>query len=328
VAQVQAEADQAKAAVKVADAKVTTAQALVAETAAMMTSATANYDKAKSEYNRFVQLAANSAVTQKLVDETKEQLTAAEAGRQRATAHEQSAQAAVEEAKAILEKANADVKASEARIQVAVADHDRSSAILQYGTIRAPYDGVVSRRNVHTGHLVTGSGQGEPLLVVVRTDRVRVFLDVPEGDAGLVDPDDEAVIRVPALGNREFRGRVKRTSWSLNETARTLRAEVDVPDEDGKLRPGMYAYANVLAAEHTDALVLPASAVASDKGASYCFVVEEGKIARNPVTLGLRSGGEVEVASGLTGNEKVVRGNLSAYTLGQAVEAVPYVAPK
>jgi HlyD family secretion protein len=329
IVQAQAEAAQARAAVRVAEAKIETAKALIAQATAAMTKAAGEYDKSKSEYDRFVELASKAAVAQKLVDETRDQLAAADASRQEAAAQMESAKAAVKESSAVLDKANADVDASEARVQVAQADFGRANAIVQYGTLRAPFDGIVSRRNVHTGHLVHASGQGEPLFVVVRTDSVRIFLDVPETDADLVDDQDEAVIRVPAMKGLEFHGKVTRISWSLDMTARTLRAEVDVPNQDGKLRPGMYAYASIVLAEHKDALVVPASAVGTDKGQSFCLVVEDGKIVRKPVTMGLKSGTELEVVKGLSGtDQKIVRANLAAYSAGQPVEAVPYVAPK
>jgi RND family efflux transporter MFP subunit len=328
IVQAKAEEEQARAAVKVADAKVTTAQALVVETAAAISKATAEYDRAKSEYERFVQLAAGAAVTQKNVDEAKERFASADAERARAAAGRTSAQATVKESEALLEKAKADLAASAARVEVAQADHARARAIAQYGTIRAPYDGIVSRRNVHTGHLVQAATQGEPLLVVMRTEPVRVFLDVPEADADLINDGDEAVIRIPAMNGREFRGVVKRSSWSLDNSARTLKTEVDVPNEDGRLRPGMYAYTRIVADEHKDAIVLPTSAIGNDKGESFCLAIENGKIARKPVTLGLRSPGELEIATGLEGNEKVVRGNLSAYLPGQAVEAIAVALPK
>jgi HlyD family secretion protein len=328
VAQAEAQADQARSAIKVAEAMVATSRARVSETQASIKRAAALYEKYQSEMNRFVELQAKAAVTQKLVDEAREQVAAADAARQEAAAKLESAMAFVKENEANLEKAKADAVAAEAHVQVAKADLARVKTLLAYGTVRAPFDGVVTRRNVHTGHLVSAGITGEPLLEVVRIDIVRIYIDVPESDAGLVEPGDAVTIRLPAQAGAVLTGKVTRISWSLDAAARTLHAEVQVTNEGGKLRPGMYAYASIVAAEHVDAVVLPASAVIIDKTDTYCLCVEGGKIVRKTITLGLRNTGEVEVATGLNGDEKVVRANPASLTIGQAVEASPYQPPK
>src|SRR5207249_1307116 len=94
-------------------------------------------------------------------------------------------------------------------------------------------------------------------------DIMRVRVEVPEGDAAWVNRGAEARIHVQVLKSYEFVGAVTRTSWSLDRTARTLLAEVDVPNPEGKLRPGMYAYATITA-EHPGGWTLPASAVVTE----------------------------------------------------------------
>lgn len=328
VAQAEAEAEQARSAIKVAEAMVETSKARVAETQASIKRAAALYEKSQSELNRFVELRTTGAVTQKLVDESREQVVAADAARQEAAAKLESALAFVKENEANLEKAKSDAVAADAHVQVTKADLARSKTLLAYGTIRAPFDGVVTKRNVHTGHLVSAGIVEEPLLEVVRIDMVRIYIDVPESDAGLVEPGDAVTIRLPAQAGSTVSGKVTRISWSLDAAARTLHAEVQVPNESGKLRPGMYAYASILADEHVNTLVLPASAVVIDKTDTYCLCAEDGKIVRKTITLGLRNTAEMEVASGLTGDEKVVKANPASLTIGQAVEAVPFQPPK
>jgi RND family efflux transporter MFP subunit len=302
---------------------VATAEAAVEQAQAVARRAAAAYVKWESEHGRFVQLAANGSVTEKLVDESREQLAAADANRQEAQAKQASARAGVAESKAGVAKAAADLVAAEARLRVAQAEHAKAVTLLQYGTIEAPFDGVVTRRNVHTGHLVHAGPEGEPLLVLMRTDVLRVAADVPEADADLIRPGQPVSIRLPALAGEPLAGKVARTSGSLDVATRTLRVEIDVPNQDGKLQPGLYAYVSIVAGEHPDALVLPASAILSDKNQSECVCVENGKIVRKPVTLGLRTSSEVEIASGLKGDEAVVRVNSGAWTEGQTVEAKP-----
>ncbi|HJQ56030.1 MAG TPA: hypothetical protein VJ890_03950, partial [Vineibacter sp.] len=151
VAQRKAEVVQAEAGVRMGEAGVTTAQAKSALAAAAAKRTAASYEKWKSELGRVVELSEKSVLNAKVVDETRNQLAAADAAREETTAEIESAQAAVAESHANLEKARADLTAARSRVGVAEADRDRSQALLDYGTIRAPFDGVITSRDVHTG---------------------------------------------------------------------------------------------------------------------------------------------------------------------------------
>jgi RND family efflux transporter MFP subunit len=256
------------------------------------------------------------------VDETQNQLTAADAARQESTAAVQSAEASAREARAMIAKAEADHAAAVARLGVAQADLARAETMLTYTEIMAPFDGVVTRRTVDTGHFVQpASGTGAtPLLVVARTDKVRVFLDVPEMESGWVDVGDPATLRVQALNGKELKAPVTRTSWSLDAMNRSIRAEIDVPNDESKLRPGMYAAGTIELERRENVLTLPATAIVRETGETYCCVVESGKINRRRVELGVRSGPDVEICGGVdeTNNVVLVRGD--SLRDGQVVE--------
>jgi len=168
-----------------------------------------------------------------------------------------------------------------------------------------------------------GSG-GKPLLVVVQTRVMRVFVDVPEADAALVATGNEAEIRVPAgtsEAHKARQGTVTRSSWILESGSRTLRAEIDLPNEDGQLRPGMYAYATIKLPPHENALCLPKAATFSEEKQTYCYTIgTDGLVAKTPLELGIRAGNDVEILSGLSGEEQVIGVNLSAFREGQEVE--------
>jgi multidrug efflux pump subunit AcrA (membrane-fusion protein) len=135
--------------------------------------------------------------------------------------------------------------------------------LVEYATLRAPFAGVVTRRHVEVGHSLqpsAGGGAGEAVFVVARMDPVRVFVDVPEAEAGLVADGTPAAVTAQALPGATFRGAGTRTAWGLDPRQRTLRAEIDLPNPDGKLRPGMYAYA-VLSVSRPGRLAVPATAV-------------------------------------------------------------------
>ncbi len=330
VAQAGADVEQAQAAIKVAEADAVSAQARLKESRAAVARVDAEYERWTSEYGRMVQLVSKLAVTQKLAEETKAQMLAADAARKEADAKIESSVAAVAGSVAQVEKARADEVAMRARRLVAEADEARAAAMVNYLRIEAPFDGTISQRNADVGYFAQAGGgnAGQPLFIVVRTDRVRVFVDLPEMDAPLADEGDRAVVRVQSLAGRDFAGSVARTSWALDPTTRSLHTEVDVPNAGGELRPGMYAQVTIDLAERENAVVVPGAAVVIQDNRPWCFVLEEGKAVRKPVVVGIKSADEVEIASGLSGDEWVIQDKGASLTDGQAVELVEPAAVK
>jgi HlyD family secretion protein len=325
VSQAEAELRQATAAIKACQAAVQTASALVHQADAGVTRAAGEHERWEAEHTRIKQLAANGSVTQKLVEEALSQLRAAEAARQEAAARVESAKAAHAEAEVNVEKAEADQGAAEAKLRVAQADLARAQTMLGYAEIKAPFDGIVTQRNVDTRHFVhPTNGASKPLVVVARNDQVRVFVDVPESEAALIDcgeKGDAATVRVQALADREFEAVVTRSSWSLDPRNRSLRVEIDIDNPEGVLRPGMYATAHILLDERADALTLPVTAVLREGLETFCCCVESGKIAHRKIALGLRSGADVEILSGLDAGDTVVLARGESLQPGQAVES-------
>ncbi|HEY1068242.1 MAG TPA: efflux RND transporter periplasmic adaptor subunit, partial [Pirellulales bacterium] len=276
IAFAKAQLAQAQATVKVAESAVLSARSRIAEAKSSAAGEEARYVRWKSEYDRVSELAANGAVTKKVADETRAELDAADAGRQEVLARVASAEAAEQEAAAGVEKARADALAAEAHLTVAEAERRRAATLVEYAKVRAPFDGVVVERRVHTGWLVAsgGSGGGAPMFTVVRADPARVVLEVPESDAVYVSGGTKVELRIPSLPGEPFVGQVARTSWSLNTSSRTLTVEVDVPNQDRRWRPGLYVRANVVVAELPDALTLPKAAIVSQDKQSWAYCVE------------------------------------------------------
>lgn len=324
IGQAEAEVQQAKAAVKVAKSSEASARAKVEEVEAVKEQTQADYEFAKSELDRMKKLADRGAVTREVAEEKEKQFRAASSLRNQTAARIASAKSMVIEKQALIEKSEADLEAARQRLLVAEADVARLKSLLTYTKIRAPYDGVVTTRNVHTGHLVqpgVGSG-GKPLLVVAQTRVMRIFVDVPETDAPLMSLGSEAQVRIPSTPSEPRKGTIARTAWILDSSSRTLRTEIDLPNEDGKLRPGMYAYAKLKVAERKDALSLPKGAILTVEGQSYCYTIDDGKVVRAPLETGIRAGDDVEIVSGLSGNELVIGVNATAFREGQPVEVV------
>jgi RND family efflux transporter MFP subunit len=323
VAQVEAEILQAEAAVRVAQSLAESALAGLQQATAGQERAEAVYERWTSEVTRMRNLAESQTVTAKLADEAEMQLKSADAARAEAQAQLRSAEAAVREAAVGVEKAEADVRAMHARLTVAGADRDRIAAMREYLTIRAPFDGIVTERHVDPGHLVQPSRNADetPLFVVVQADKVRVFVDVPEAEAALVETGRPATIAINAAGSEPVAATVARTSWALQSGTRSLMCELDVPNADGRLRPGMFATVELRVAEAAEALVVPRTAIVAKDGQSFVVTVTaDGTIRRIAVKTGIRSATEIEIVSGLTGAERVLTANAAAFQDGQKVE--------
>jgi RND family efflux transporter MFP subunit len=229
------------------------------------------------------------------------------------------AQAALAQSKAALAQAQADVVAAEADVDVATADVDRTMSLVEYMQITSPFNGVITKRHVHKGHLTVPGGTGDPLFTVERIDRVRVAVGVPEVDAALVNAGDKAEVRLQALDGRIFEGKVARISWSLDESTRTLRVEIDLENPDGVLRPGLYAYVSIVADERADALCLPIASIVRDDGKVFCVLIENGKAVRRPVKTGLSDGQKVEILAGVKEGDAIVSANGASIRDGQIV---------
>jgi HlyD family secretion protein len=324
VQQAQADAKQAEAAILVAKAATQSAIALVEQAKADAQKTEADVKRWKSEYDRVSSLAESRAVTAKLADEAEQQFRAAEASRSAALATIRSVEAKASEAEVGVRKSEADADAVKARLAVAEASVRQAQAMVDYLTMRAPFDGMITQRQVDPGRLVQLSkGAGDAaLLTIMQADTVRLFVDVPEIDAVLVEPGRKATIRIPSLPGRTIEGAVTRAAWSLDAGNRTLRTEFDLPNADGVLRPGMFAQVILAVAERADTLVVPKSAVVTVDGQPACMVVsKDGVVEARPVQVGLRATAEVEITSGLSTEDSVISANASAFKSGQKVQA-------
>jgi multidrug efflux pump subunit AcrA (membrane-fusion protein) len=278
VAQAEAEVEQARKALAAAAAGVAAAEAQVAEARAGLGRAQALFDRWQSEAGRIAGLVQGGVIDPQTRDETRNQLRAAEAARAEAAAKVTSAEAGVRKAAADRDKAAADVTAAEAKREVAGAEVGRLAALLGYARITAPFDGVVTHRAVSTGDFLSAADK-EGAFRVARLDPVRVVVQVPEADAGLVAEGTPVKLAIQAVAGPERAGVVARTSWSLEPGSRTLRTEVDLPNPDGRVRPGMYAYARITAPLPA-AWAVPAAAVGKAGDDPVVYLAEGGKAVR------------------------------------------------
>ena len=181
----------------------------------------------------------------------------------------------------------------------------------------APMDGVVLSRRVDPGALV-GPSTG-PVLTVVATDALRVFVPVTERDAASVQLGQTAELTVDALPGRTFSARVSRLAPAFDPVTRTLDAEVLVPNPDGALRPGMYGRALIVTGVHPGAVVAPVSALQRAGERWFAFVVRDGRASRREVAVGIEDGEDLEVTRGLSAGDELITAGLDALSDNAAV---------
>jgi membrane fusion protein (multidrug efflux system) len=185
--------------------------------------------------------------------------------------------------------------------------------------IVAPFDGVVVARKLDPGGVV-GTMAGGVILTVARTEVLRVFVAVREREAASVAVGQKAHVELDALPGKRFEGAVVRLAPAFDAATRTLDAEVQLPNAEGALRPGMYGRGAIVLQIHPKAIVVPAIAVQITRQARSVYVLgPENKVKRVPVTLGVDGGEWLEVTSGLSPGDEVVVAGIDALADGAVV---------
>ena len=277
----------------------------------------------------------NAAQSQ--IDQTKAQVAAAREQVNVALAQQNSAAkqvdvAAEDVAVAGKQQAVAQAKAREAAFQANAGRSalGRSVSVADYTRIRAPFSGVVTKRFVDRGAFIqtaSASQNAAPIATVANLDRVRLYLTVPEAQARFVQNGAEVTITTIGLLEQPRKGRVCRTSVSLDPKTRTLLAEVDLPNQDGKILAGAYATAKIVMETHPGVVGVPTLAVGVEKSGKFVFIVVDGKAKRVPVTTGFDDGAYTEIVEGLHGGEQIVVTGRDTLTPNARVTITPWVAP-
>lgn len=194
-----------------------------------------------------------------------------------------------------LEKAVAAAKSNSAALEANVS---RLNELLGYQTVRAPFGGVITVRNVDTGALVT---EGTTLMFrIAQTDRLRTYLNAPQGDATSVRVGQHATLTIPDLAGRHFMGLVTRTANALDPATRTLLVEVQVDNRDGALLPGMYGQVDLAVPRKDPPLQIPGGTlVVRSDGPQVAVVRPDGTVHYTLIQLGRDFGDHLEVLGGL-----------------------------
>ncbi|MEP6763104.1 MAG: efflux RND transporter periplasmic adaptor subunit [Gemmatimonadaceae bacterium] len=210
------------------------------------------------------------------------------------------------------------------------ANIDRLAELKRFGTITAPFGGIVTARGTDVGALVsptTGTG-AKPLFSLVQVDTLRVVANVPQSAAPNVKVGQPADVFVQELGSTAFHGKVTRTAQALDLSTRTLMTEILVDNREGRLMPGMFGHVDFELTRGTRSLLVPANTLMIRASGPQVAVVRDGKIHIVAVTLGRDFGSEVEVRSGVNVGEQLVVNPGDEIADGLSVRLAPPVAKK
>jgi len=206
------------------------------------------------------------------------------------------------------------VKADEAAVSVAQANvvaQERLLGVLRqnraYASVVAPFDGVITQRNVDVGSLVQGNeNTGSFMFEIMQKNVIRVWVYVPQDAAFGVAPGVDAIVRVPELPDREFRGKVTRIADALQSGTRTLLTEIDIPNPDGALPPGIYCSVELKVPRKTPSFTIPAEALLFNRNGLQVAVVKDGKTEIRTIRVARDLGTRLEVDAGLSAGERVI----------------------
>jgi RND family efflux transporter MFP subunit len=206
------------------------------------------------------------------------------------------------------------LKAQEAAVAVADANIKAQTAQLavlhqqkEYQSVTAPFDGVITQRNVDIGSLVQADAtSGTFLFTLMQSDRLRIQLYVPQDEVFGLGPGVEAIIRVPELPGQDFPGKVTRIAAALEPGTRTLLTEIDVPDPDYVLGPGLYCTVELKIPRKTPSLILPSEAIIFNAKGLSVAVVDNGIARLRNVNVVRDFGTRIEVNSGVKEGDQVI----------------------
>jgi multidrug efflux pump subunit AcrA (membrane-fusion protein) len=263
---------------------------------------------------------------------------------------------AVSTAAAQVSSARAVVAASAADVASAQDNLKRYAVLQGFNQITAPFNGIITARNVDQGSLIsaggssnnpsvgsdqagasntgsaasgsgsTGSGGGSSgsLFSIAQLDLMRVYVNMPQDDAAYIHPGVAAQVVITSMPNHVFAGFVTRNAGALDPSSRTLVTEVDLPNPGHLLRPGMFGQVTLRIPTNNQGFFVPGTSVVTNlNNTQLVEVTSQNKIHFLPVTLGRDFGAVTQILTGLNGNEQIIVTPTDGMMEGQKVKIVP-----
>ncbi len=388
----QATYQQSKTDLARAYAALAQAQEASAQQTAQLTQAQANLNLARVTAQRYQNLLASGAIDQQTTDQAVASFQTNQANVASLAAALRASQANVTAFKdAVLssvsnEKANADsvqasraqvaaaaanvrsyraaITAAQANVRAAQANVARNAALQGFNRVTAPFDGIITARNVDSGALIGASGgpstddstsvgsgaagtttsgnaaggsgssgsspgpaasaSSSSLFSEAQVNTLRFFVNIPQTYLSIVSIGQQVQVTVSETPGRIYRGTITRTAGALDSSSRTLVAEVQLPNKDGSLRPGMFAQATIRVPHPGGAVVIPGPALVTNQNNTQVVLIgKDNKVHFQPITVGRDFGQVIEVTQGLSAGQKVVSSPSDSLTEGETVKVAP-----
>jgi RND family efflux transporter MFP subunit len=214
-----------------------------------------------------------------------------------------------------------DLESKSAAVEAAAANVKRLEETQAFQKIYAPFDGVVTVRNIDIGDLINAGSNGSQreLFHMASIRQMRAYVEVPQMSARNAGPGTAAELAVPEMPGRRFAGRVVRTSDAMDPASRTLKVEVDVENPNGTLMPGEFVEVHFRLPAPVNSVTVPVNALLFRAEGMTAAVVRDGRVALVPVTIGHDYGDALEVMSGLTAEDRIVVNPPDSIENGDAV---------
>src|SRR5215469_1492017 len=213
---------------------------------------------------------------------------------------------------------------AQANLAAADANVRRLEQLESFKSIYAPFAGVITRRSVDVGALISAgsSGQTKELFDLAQFDPLRVYVSVPQSDAQLIRAGVPAYIERREFPGEKFRGSVVRTADAIDPTTRTMLTEVDVPNHNGRLLPGAYAQLHFAVPIQAARFTVPVNALMfRPEGTRVAVVGADQKIHLKPVMIGRDFGSKIEILNGLESTDQIVVNPADSLEENQVVRA-------
>jgi RND family efflux transporter MFP subunit len=207
------------------------------------------------------------------------------------------------------DNAQGDFQARAAMVQSAQDNVKRLEELQSFEKIYAPFDGVITARNIDIGDLIdagSSGGTARELFHIVSTNVLRVYVSIPQIDSEVANPGLQAYLTLPQFPGKKFPGRLVRNADALDASSRTLNTEIDVDNPTGELRPGSYAEVHLKLPEDARTFILPVDTLIFRSAGLQVATVKGGEAQLVHVTIGQDYGNQVQVVAGLSGNESVI----------------------
>ena len=220
------------------------------------------------------------------------------------------------------DQASSDSSARQSAVSSAQANLRRLQQLQGFEEVYAPFDGVITARNVDTGSLIQAGDSNSPraeLFHMDSTDKLRLFVPVPEVYASAVRNGERVAVTSDADPNQKFTGTIVRNSGSIDVANRTLNVEVDVLNSGHKLLPGQYAFVHLPIPPSTSSMTLPSNALLFRAEGLRVGLVRNGRVDLTPVQIGHDYGAKVEITAGLTPHDQVILNPSDSLAQGEQV---------